>query len=115
MSTARGRAAERRAEAFLVARGLRTVARNYRCKAGEIDLVMRDGPVWVFVEVRLRGNTCFGGPLESVDARKRRRLVATAQHYLARHAPDGQARIDVVGLDAHQRIDWIPNAVDCGA
>ncbi len=114
MSSARGRAAEQRAEAYLVAQGLQAVGRNYRCKAGEIDLVMRDGPVWVFVEVRLRRNERFGGALESIDRRKQRRLIATARHYLAQHAPHARGRIDVVGLDGSQRIDWIPNAIDCG-
>lgn len=112
MSTARGRSAERRAEAWLVARGLRPVARNYRCAAGEIDLVMRDGPVWVFVEVRLRRRSAFGGALETVDARKQRRLLAVARHYLACHDPGAPARIDVLGLDGEDRIDWVPNAVE---
>ncbi len=112
MSTDRGRAAERRAEAYLAARGLRPVQRNYRCRAGEIDLVMRDGPIWVFVEVRLRRHPGFGSALESVDASKQRRLLAAARHFLAHHAPDAPARIDVVGLDGANRIDWVPGAID---
>ena len=63
--------------------------------------------------MRLRSNRRFGGPLESIDARKRRRLIATARHYLAHHAPHAPARIDVVGLDGEQGLDWIPNAIEC--
>lgn len=95
-----GRDAEQRAEALLVARGLRPVQRNYRCRGGEIDLVMRDRGQLVFVEVRYRRGDSHGGALASVDARKRRRLVIAAQHYLLMHGWQGACRFDVVGFDA---------------
>lgn len=95
-----GRRAEELARAYLEARGLRTLTRNYRCPPGEVDLVMRDDTVTVFVEVRYRRRTDFGSGAESVDARKRRRLAAAALHYLQRHpeAARGPSRFDVVSL-----------------
>jgi putative endonuclease len=106
-----GRAAERRAEQWLQRAGLRTVSRNYRCRGGEIDLVMRDDEVLVFVEVRFRRHAAFGGALASVDERKRRRLAVAAAHYLQHERWQGPCRFDVVGLDAFsQRPDWIRDA-----
>ena len=66
------------AEAFLRRSAYTIVARNYRCRLGEIDLVALDGPVLVFVEVRSRNGPEFGTPLESVDARKQIRLARVA-------------------------------------
>lgn len=105
-----GREAEQRAEQYLQAQGLAPVTRNYLCRMGEIDLVMRDGPALVFVEVRLRRHRGFGDALASVDARKQQRLIRAAQHYLQRHPWDGPCRFDVVGLDAQNRISWIRDA-----
>ena len=73
-----GRRAERRAERYLRGNGLRSVARNYRRRSGEIDLVMLHDEVLVFVEVRYRGRGARVSPLDSVDAAKRRRLTRTA-------------------------------------
>ena len=106
----RGREAEQQAQQYLQTRGLTPVAHNYLCRMGEIDLVMRDGPVLVFVEVRLRRHRGFGDALASVDARKRQRLIRAAQHYLQRHPWDGPCRFDVVGLDAQNRMSWVRDA-----
>ncbi|APZ42133.1 YraN family protein [Acidihalobacter ferrooxydans] len=106
----RGDAAERRALAHLRRQGLRLLASNYQCRAGEIDLVMRDGAHLVFVEVRQRSNPRFGGALASVDAAKQRRLVATARHYLHTTGADAPARFDVVAIDAADTLQWIRDA-----
>jgi putative endonuclease len=101
--------AEARAEAFLAGRGLVPVARNVRFRGGEIDLVMRDGEEWVFVEVRARADARFGGAAASVDGRKQRRLALAAQMFLLRRF--GQrawpaCRFDVVAIEAGEP-NWI--------
>jgi len=108
---AAGVAAEALAARFLERQGLAIVDRNYRCRAGEIDLVDRDGPTLVFVEVRFRRSHAFGGAGASVDAAKRRRILRAAKHYLAER-PDQPCRCDVVLLDrldpAH--VEWLRDA-----
>ncbi|HAI59050.1 MAG TPA: YraN family protein [Xanthomonadaceae bacterium] len=96
-----GDAGESAALAFLVARGLRPLARNVRFKAGELDLVMLDGEVLVFVEVRHRGRADFGAALDSIDARKARRIALAATLYRQRHSQHGRraCRFDVVAFD----------------
>ncbi|WP_455385256.1 YraN family protein [Acidihalobacter prosperus] len=106
----RGRAAERLALDYLRRRGLRLREANYRCRAGEIDLVMSDGDSLVFVEVRQRSNPRFGGAAASVDAVKQRKLIATARHYLQAHGADSPARFDVVAIDATGTPQWIRDA-----
>jgi putative endonuclease len=107
---AAGRDAERHAETALARLGLRHVARNYRCRAGEIDLIMRDGDCLVFVEVRYRSRNDFGDALASVDRHKQRRLILAAQHYLVRTGWNGPCRFDVIGLDRRYRTHWIRDA-----
>lgn len=106
-----GAAAEAAALEFLVGQGMRLRRRNYRCRLGEIDLVLQDGPSIVFVEVRLRTNPSFGGAAESIGPRKRARIIAAARHYLAGH-PELPCRFDVVLLDRLQppRIEWLRDA-----
>ncbi len=106
--------AEAQAERWLRRQGLTTLARNYRCRRGEVDLIMRQGETLIFVEVRLRRHAGFGGALASVDARKQQRLILAAQHYLQRHSWDGPCRFDVVGLDAQGVADWIQDAFGIG-
>jgi len=109
-----GDAGEDRALRYLQARGLVVVTRNYRCKGGEIDLVMRDAAgALVFVEVRARvarSTQRFGGAAASVTAPKQRRLIAAAEDFLARQADDVPAcRFDVVAIDG-ARIEWMRDA-----
>ena len=94
-----GRYGERVAERMLVAKGMTLIDRNWRCPAGEIDLVLRDGDVLVVCEVKTRRGTAFGHPLEAVDPAKAQRLRELALHWLAAHdvKPAG-IRIDVVGV-----------------
>ena len=108
-----GKLAEELAARFLQKRGLLVVARNFRCRGGEIDLVCRDGKVLVFVEVRLRRNAAYGGAGASITASKQRRIILAAQHYLAAHAKaDADCRFDCVLLDAcnEKNIEWISDA-----
>ena len=106
-----GGAAEAAAAQFLARQGLTLTCSNYRCRMGEIDLVLQDGPTIVFVEVRLRTNPAFGGAAESIGPRKRARIIAAARHYLA-GKPDLPCRFDVVLLDRLDppRIEWIRDA-----
>jgi putative endonuclease len=108
---ATGAAAEELAARFLESQGLAIVARNYRCRAGEIDLVARDGDTLAFVEVRLRGSAAFGGAAASIDAAKQRRILQVARHYLAGRR-DQPCRCDVVLLDRLDpaRVEWIRDA-----
>jgi len=104
-----GRRGEALAEEFLRACRYTIVARNYRCRAGEIDLVALDGEILVFVEVRTRRGAVAGTPLESVVGRKQAQVVRVARHFLAAHGwHDRDARFDVVGI----RFDAEPPAVE---
>jgi len=109
-----GLMAEAHARCYLEAQGLTLLERNYRCRGGEIDLVMRDGDCVVFVEVRLRRSSRYGSGAESVDRRKPQKLIHAARHYLqAHHAGDRPARFDVVALSgcgAQLEVLWIRNA-----
>lgn len=107
---ARGAQAEERARAHLEHAGLKLLARNYRCPRGELDLVMADGDTLVFVEVRFRRSTAFGSAAESVDARKRARLIAAAEHYLLAHPADRPCRFDVVAADGNASVEWLRDA-----
>ena len=106
-----GADAEQIAADFLAAKGMHIVARNFRTRFGEIDLVARDGESLVFVEVRLRTNDYFGGAADSVDVPKRSRVVAAARSYLAQMHPEPPCRFDVVTLDGDSPR-WIRAAFD---
>jgi len=110
MNRAGARAEELCAE-LLQRAGLRVLARNWRCRHGEIDLVAEEGRTLVFAEVRYRSDARFGGAAESVTAAKQARLAAAARLYLMRR-PDAECRFDVLLLDAldAKRIQWIRNA-----
>ncbi len=107
-----GQSAEASAEAFLVKQGLAPVARNWRCRFGEIDLIMQDGATRVFVEVRLRSRSDFGGAAASVTPAKQRKLLAAARQYLSGLQTLPLCRFDVVALDGSSAPDWIKNAFD---
>ena len=95
----RGAQAEDRAARYLERQGLDILARNFRTRMGEIDLVARDGHTLVFVEVRLRVSRAFGGAQASIDARKQARVVAAARLYLSRLRAEPPCRFDVVTFE----------------
>lgn len=110
--TRTGDEAEGLAAAYLERQGLRVVERNYRCRQGEIDLIMREGDTLVFVEVRLRTNPKFGGAAESITHAKQEKILQAARHYLAGRHKLPPCRFDAVlfgGLDG-DTIEWLKNA-----
>jgi putative endonuclease len=107
-----GQSAESRAATFLQTHGLKLLTRNWHCRFGEIDLVMQDGATLVFVEVRLRSRSDFGGAAASVTPAKQRKLLATARQYLTTLKTLPPCRFDVVALNGNEPPDWIKNAFD---
>ena len=108
-----GRQAEDLATRFLEKKKFRIIARNYRCRGGEIDLVCRDGKVLVFVEVRLRQSTAFGGAAASVTAIKQRRIILAAQHFLMTNAlTNDDCRFDCILMNgtSGNDIEWLRDA-----
>ncbi|MDR1368011.1 MAG: YraN family protein [Candidatus Accumulibacter sp.] len=108
-----GRHAEQIAARFLEKRALSVIERNYRCKVGEIDLICKDGASLVFVEVRLRKNSAFGGAAASITPDKQRKIARAAQHYLTAKRKIGViCRFDCVVLDSLDKnsVEWIRNA-----
>jgi putative endonuclease len=107
----RGRDAEEMAATFLESKGLTILERNYRCRLGEIDLVAREGGTTVFVEVRQRRSSSFGGAAASITAAKRSKLLQAARHYMSRLRTFPQCRFDALLIEGEPpRIEWIRNA-----
>ena len=112
---ARGDAVEDAALDYLQAQGLRLLARNAQARGGELDLVMLHGESLVFVEVRYRAGSGFGGGAASVDQSKRRKLVRAAQAFLLRHPQyaDAPCRFDVIDASGDPKaphLDWLRDA-----
>jgi len=111
-----GKRAEDCVLAYLQAQGLALVERNYQCRGGEIDLIMKDGGTLVFVEVRFRASERFGGALASVGVRKQAKIIQAAAHYMAAKRVDRPARFDVAAVSPDQgrlAIQWIKGAFQC--
>ena len=112
-----GQVGERLAAEALTARGCAIVARNWRCPAGEIDLVAQDGDTLVVVEVRTRRGEAYGTPEESVTPAKQAKLVELGQTYVQEQGWEGPWRIDVVAVQFSrsgrlERLTVIENAVE---
>ena len=103
-----GRDAEARALAFLEQQGLTLVEKNFRCRAGELDLIMRDGQALVFIEVRSRKNQHFGGAAASVGPVKQQRLWRTASFYLLKFPKPPVCRFDLVAIEGDD-LRWLKN------
>ena len=106
-----GREAEALAERLLTGAGLAIIARNFRCRHGEIDLIAREGDTFVFCEVRLRTSDAYGGAAESITGRKQARIAAAARYFLTAR-PEAPCRFDVLLLQTLDgtRIRWIRDA-----
>ncbi|WLD58965.1 YraN family protein [Salinispirillum sp. LH 10-3-1] len=112
MSLAIGLEAEAQCADYLSSQGLTLVARNVKCRHGELDLIMRDGATLVFIEVKARRSRHFGGGLAAVTASKQQKLRHAAQWYLAHHKmTEAPCRFDVVEVNLNtQEFTWIRNA-----
>jgi len=93
-----GERGEQRALEFLKEQGYRIVARNYRWRGGEVDIVARDGNTLAFIEVKMRSDERFAPAEEALTPRKRERLIRTAKHYIAQYRPGIDLRFDVVAI-----------------
>lgn len=111
-----GQEGERIAESYLRKKGYRVVERNYRCPVGELDLILLDRRVVVFVEVKTRSDDRFGAPLESVGPRKQQKMIKTALFFLSRHRLHNRdARFDVVGISyqgGEPMVEHVENAFE---
>ncbi|MCD5985293.1 YraN family protein [Pseudomonas sp. CDFA 610] len=113
-----GREAEAYALQHLQEQGLRLIAQNWLCKRGELDLVMLDGDTVVFVEVRYRRHSGWGGAVESVDLRKQSKLVTAAQFFLQQESGWARypCRFDVIAVEGapgdSTPLNWIKSAFD---
>ncbi|MDR1311215.1 MAG: YraN family protein [Burkholderiaceae bacterium] len=106
-----GRQGEDAALAYLERCGLRFLQRNYRCRLGEIDLIMQESNVLVFVEVRKRRPGTYGSAAESITRGKQQKLVRTALHFLQNVNRECPCRFDVVALDG-DRVSWLKNVIE---
>jgi putative endonuclease len=112
-----GLEAEKLAATFLANHGLKLVMQNYHCRFGEIDLVMQDAKTLVFVEVKLRSSSQFGGAAVSITPQKQQKLILSAQHYLQQYVKNQSqtaCRFDAILMNKADlnHIEWIRNAFD---
>lgn len=113
MSLNIGFAVEKRARTWLVAQGMQFVTGNYRCRWGEVDLIMQDGEHLVFVEVRARVSREYGGAVASITPAKQKKIVRTALHYMTvnRILEKYPARFDVLSAQGSDlQFEWIKDA-----
>ena len=105
-----GQSAEADAWRYLASKGYELIEKNFSCRAGEIDLIVRDDKTLIFVEVRFRHNSLHGSGAETVTLAKRRRIIRTAGYFLQSNPDDGDRdfRFDVISMSP--TIDWIQNA-----
>lgn len=110
-----GNQAENLAKQFLKSKGLVLVKAQFRCKMGEIDLIMKHQNELIFIEVRYRENAHYGTPFETITYAKRQRLIRTASYFQLCNpwTEHFSSRFDVISISGEQlnpKITWIPNA-----
>ena len=111
----RGAAIEQVAAQWLQQQGLSLITQNHYVKGGELDLVMQDGDILVFIEVKHRTTTRYGHPLETVTKQKQQRLVRAARLYIARYGLSSPCRFDILaimGKPPNLEFDWVKAAFD---
>ncbi|WP_028863319.1 YraN family protein [Psychromonas aquimarina] len=110
-SNSKGVIAEKAALAYLQSQGLTLICRNYYCCFGEIDLIMTDQDTLVFIEVRCRKTSDFGGAFASINKSKQSKIIKTAKHYLAQLENEPYCRFDAVAVDAQcEQVQWMQDA-----
>jgi len=110
-SNSTGVIAEKKALIYLIKQGLTLCHQNYYCRFGEIDLIMLDQGTLVFIEVRYRKNSDFGGALASISQAKQRKIIKTATHYLAQLASEPYCRFDAIALNETDSTPlWVKDA-----
>ena len=116
----RGKMAEALAVKYLQSNGLKLVRRNFSCRNGEIDIIMRDKDYLVFIEVRFRNTLTHSHPLETIDYRKQQKILKTVQFYLLQYPEYGHhpCRIDAVAIysgrentGVEKQVEWVQNAI----
>ncbi len=112
-----GLEAEKLAATFLANHGLKLVTQNYHCRFGEIDLIMTDAKTLVFIEVKLRSSSQFGGAAASITPQKQQKMILTAQYYLQQHVKNQNqiaCRFDAILMNKADlnSIEWIRNAFE---
>ena len=105
-----GEKAEQLACQYLLKHGLQVIDKNFRCKQGELDLIMQDQQTLVIVEVRFRKSNKYGGAVESITAKKQSRIIASTQYYVQRNNVSSPIRFDVIAMSSDTDINWIKNA-----
>lgn len=107
-----GEGAEAHALRWLTQQGLQLVAKNFRCKCGELDLVMLHNEALVIVEVRFRATTAFGHPAETVNHSKQHRIIAATELFLRKNPQYASRaiRFDVMALHGNSEPEWIQDA-----
>ncbi|MBT3812716.1 MAG: YraN family protein [Gammaproteobacteria bacterium] len=109
-ATQRGKQYEDLALDFLLDQGLQLVTRNYRCRWGELDLLMQEHNTLIIVEVRYRKNARYGSAVESITANKRARIVAATKHYIMTYKINQSIRFDVLAITGDIPPEWIKSA-----
>ena len=113
----KGKVAEEIACSHLIKNGLKLIDKNFYSRYGEVDLIMQDQEVLVFIEVRYRKNLDYGGALESITQSKQTKIQTTARYYMQNKGREFNSRFDVVALTGNDinkqnnlSIEWIKNA-----
>jgi len=101
---------EQQACQFLLQQGLQLIEKNFPCRYGELDLIMRENKTLVIVEVRFRQSNKYGGAVESITPKKQSRIISSTQHYLSLKKIDSPIRFDVIAISGNHEINWIKNA-----
>ncbi|MGB0466361.1 MAG: YraN family protein [Pontibacterium sp.] len=101
-----GKDAEQHALQFLITKGLSPLTQNYRCRTGEIDLIMKENSTLVFVEVRLRQNRLYGSAADSVTSRKQQKIIRAARYFLSGQPAlqNLECRFDVIAYDGTEAL-----------
>lgn len=97
---------------YLLKQGLHLIEKNFHCRHGELDLIMKDKNILVIIEVRYRKSNKYGGAVESISKKKQSRIIATTQYYLSHNKVDSLIRFDAVTMSNNSDINWIKNAFE---